>query len=407
MALDKQSHVILMLLDLSAAFDTINHQLLINRLQKVYHFGENVISWITSYLSDRSYKVNINGSLSKEAPLTIGVPQGSILGPLLFILYTKGIQLLAKKYNFSIHMYADDTQIYLQFDPKHDIDQVINDLKMCFADIRIWMADNFLKMNDTKTVIVEIYSPYSAVHPRNNFNLDDCIIERSASAKNLGYWFDQHLDLSVQLSKISKTCYINMRNIGKLGSKLTKSLKIQLVHSYIHYFIDNCNATYFGMNEFQLQKLQNIQNAAVRFIFGLKGKERWQPISPLLKKLHFLPVRYRIKFKIAILAYKCINNIAPQYLTDLLTIRHPQSKAVRSDNDFFLLQEQREPRCSKSKGAFSYSAPKIWNSLPFKLRSISTVDAFRSALKTYLFRCAFGEYANVNDFTVDMLDCET
>ena len=313
---------------------------------------------------------------------------------------------MALKYNFSIHLYADDTQIYLQFDPKYDINTVLNDLKKCFTDIKTWMASYSLKMNDKKTIIIEIHSPYSDKLPTETFILDDCVIKSSSSAKNLGFWFDQHLDLSVQLSKVSKKCYINLQNIGKIGSKLTRGLKIQLVHSCIHSIIDNCNATYFGMNDFQLQKLQKIQNSAARFIFGLKGKERWQSISPLLKQLHFLPVRFRVKFKIALLAYKCINNIAPPYLTELVKIRQTHAWSVRADDDFFLLEEPKEPRCSKSKGAFSYSAPKIWNSLPYNIRSISTIEAFKCALKTYLFKCAFLEQTNQDNFVDDILDCE-
>ena len=395
-AMDKQTHACLMLIDLSAAFDTINHQLLLKRLEKTYHIKDIVKKWIMSYLTNRTFQVSINDCISSEAKLEIGVPQGSILGPLLFILYTVGLQSLAKKYNFSIHLYADDTQIYFEFDPKMSNSSIMNDLEQCFIDIKDWMSLNYLKMNDSKTKIMEIHSPYTSVAPRDNFKLDSCVIDPTDKAKNLGFWFDNHLSLDKQISKTSQTCYQNMRKIGRIGSKLSKDLKIQLVHSFIHSVIDNCNGAYFAISASQLQKLQKIQNSAVRYIFNLKGKERYQSITPYLKELHFLPVIYRIRFKLSLMVFKCINNIAPSYLSDLVTLRQPNQHSVRADDDYFLLKESNEPRCKKTQGAFSYSAPKTWNVLPYNLRSMSEIEAFKVALKTHLYKCAFLDLNNEN-----------
>ena len=388
-AMDRQTHACLMLIDLSAAFDTINHQMLLKRLEKSYYIKGVINKWISSYLTGRLFKVNLNGSVSKEAQLEIGVPQGSILGPLLFILYTAGLQPLANKYNFSIHLYADDTQIYFKFDPRICNTAIMNDLELCFIDIKNWMSSNYLKMNDSKTKIMEIHSPYTSAAPKDNFILDSCVIDPVDKAKNLGFWFDNHLTLDKHISKISQTCYQNMRKIGRIGSKLSKDLKIQLVHSFIHSIIDNCNGAYFAISGSQLQRLQKIQNSAVRYIFHLKGKERYQSITPYLKDLHFLPIIYRIKFKLSLLVFKCINNVAPSYLSDLVTLRKTTHHTVRADNDYFLLEEPKEPRCRKTQGAFSYSAPKTWNTLPYSLRCMSVIEAFKVALKTYLYKCAF------------------
>ena len=149
--------------------------------------------------------------------------------------------------------------------------------------------------------------------------------------------------------------------------------------------------------------LQCIQNAAVRFIFGLKGKERFQSITPYLKDLHFLPVEYRIQFKIALLTFKCLNNIAPEYLKEMISLKKDSSKSLRVDNDFYLLQQPAEPRCSHTRGAFSYSAPKVWNQLPYSLRSMVSINVFKSALKTHIFRKAFRNDGGSYEFNIDIL----
>ncbi len=405
MAIDKQSHAILVLIDLSAAFDTINHTLLITKLKNVYHLGGKVTAWISSYLSKRQFKLLINETFSDESPLEIGVPQGSILGPLLFILYTEGLQQLAEKYNFSIHLYADDTQIYFQFDAKHPAKHIAQ-LNQCFLDIKMWMSMNYLKMNDTKTEVIELHSPYTSVVPLSTINLQGCCIALSESAKNLGFWFDKSLNLDAQIKNISKICYLNLRNIGRIGSKLSQSLKIQLVHGCIHSILDYCNAVFFGLTKLQLKKLQKIQNAAVRFIFGLKGKDRFQSITPLLKELHFLPVEYRIQFKIARLTHKCLNNMAPQYLMQMISLKADKRKSLRVNDDYFLLEQPPEPRCVHTRGAFSYSAPCVWNQLPYGIRTLTSVEAFKSALKTNLFRRAYREDNGVYEFNVGLLMLE-
>ena len=188
---------------------------------------------------------------------------------------------------------------------------------------------------------------------------------------------------------VSKSCYLNLRNLGKIASHLTKELKIQLVHSNVLSFIDYCNAVYGALSESNLQKLQKIQNNAVRFIFGIYGKERRQSITPYLKKLHFLPVRYRIKYKIALLVYKCLNNLAPMYLIELLSLRDTKRQSLRLDNDFYLLKVPPAPQFTRTEGAFSHSGPRIWNELPFSLRCINEIGAFKTLLKTTLFNTAF------------------
>ena len=390
MLIDKKENVLLLLLDLSAAFDTINHDLLLKKLYRSFGIMETALHWLKSYLGNRTFKVTVKKGSSSECALDIGVPQGSILGPLLFILYTKDLESIVSKFGFSVHLYADDTQIYFAFDV-HSDNPDLEAVKVCFQEIKHWMSNNFLKLNEDKTELLDI-GPY--VSTITSLDLGDLDITPVEKAKNLGFLFDHQMNLDAQVNAVSQICFLNQRNLSRIGSKLSHELKVQMVHSNILCFLDYCNCAYFGLTETNLQKLQKIQNNAVRFIYGLYGKKRREPVSPYLKKLHFLPVRWRIKFKIALLVFKCINNLAPDYLKNLIKLRDIRRRSSRLDDDFFLLKMPPKLNFSRSEAAFSISGPMIWNSLPFEVRSLSNIDAFKTALKTLYFDKAFN---NVND----------
>ena len=393
MMIDNRSHAVLMMLDLSAAFDTVNHAVLIKKLKNFYGLGGNIIKWIESYLNKRSFKVSVNDKYSESCSLEIGVPQGSILGPLLFILYTKEIEKITEKYNFHVHLYADDSQLYFSFDPKStdDEEQLLN-LKKCFAEIKSWMSKNFLKMNDDKTEILELHGLQSIAPLRKSFVLGDdldCEVVPTLSAKNLGFYFDSQMNLNEQINKVAQKCYMNLRNIGRLGNKLSHPLKVQLVHSMVLSILDMGNASYGGITASQLNSLQKVQNAATRFVFGLYGKKRQEHISPYLKKLHFLPVYYRIRFKIAMLVFNSLNNFGPNYISNMISLRTEKPHAVRRNEDAFLLNIPPPPRYNKTNGAFSICAPVVWNALPYSIRSSNCINKFKVALKTHYFRIAF------------------
>ena len=146
--------------------------------------------------------------------------------------------------------------------------------------------------------------------------------------------------------------------------------------------------------------IQKLLNAAVRFIFGLYGMKRREHITPYLKELHFLPVYYRIRFKISLLVFKSLNNMAPKYVSDMLKPRQEKTHAVRINKDAFLLIPPPAPNYSRTSAAFSYSAPAIWNSLPYGIRCMSDVTDFKTALKTHYYRRAYKS----SEITYDDID---
>ena len=389
---DSRSKVVLLLLDLSAAFDTVNHHRLLSKLSTTYSIDGTVLAWFTSYLDARTFSVKVNNSLSGKSVFTIGVPQGSILGPLLFIMYTKDLETIAISHGFNIHLYADDTQLYFAFDSVSSKDLELR-ISACMEDIKSWMTKNFLKLNENKTEIM-ILSPKrnnsSPVPEVLKINAEGETAEVQQCVKSLGVHLDSTLTMSTHITSIIQKCNMNLRNLWYIGSKLSHDLKIQLVHSMIFSHLDYCNSVLYGATNNDINKLQKIQNSSVRFIYGNLIK-KWDHVTPFLKKAHFLPVKFRISFKIALLVFKCINNIAPTYLQELLHLRDPKSNTLRIDNDYFILQQPPIPSLKMSENAFKYSGPKIWNNIPYEIRSCETIAKFKCKLKTHYFNIVFND----------------
>ena len=191
--MDRQCVTLLVLLDLSAAFDTVDHAILIDRLSTEFGVTGPVLNWFTSYLSNQSQRVSIDGVLSEKFNLDCGVPQGSCLGPLLFVIYSSKLFQITEKHLPNVHCYADDTQLYLAFKPGNDTDEVaaLCTLESCIADIRRWMLSDKLKLNSDKTefLIMGTWQQLAEIKIENLCVGDCCVTPSSTAVKNLGSWF--------------------------------------------------------------------------------------------------------------------------------------------------------------------------------------------------------------------------
>ena len=156
--MNKQHVTILVLLDLSAAFDTVDHSILLNRLSSKLGLNGTALAWFRSYLSGRSQRVSVRGAVSDKFDLHYGVPQGSCLGPLLFTVYASALFDVVEKHLPTVHCYADDSQLYISFSPKAHSGQVdaVASIEHCIRDIRQWMSQDKLLMNDAKTEVLLI-----------------------------------------------------------------------------------------------------------------------------------------------------------------------------------------------------------------------------------------------------------
>ena len=208
----------------------------------------------------------------------------------------------------------------------------------------------------------------------------------SPKARNIGAIFDSTLTMSAHVNSIVKSGFYHLRNIAKIRNVLSRETTKILIHAFVCSRIDNYNSLLFGLPKNLVNKLQHLMNAAARVIARVDIHDH---ISPVLKELHWLPVEQRIIFKINLITFKCLNDLAPSYLKELITLYQP-NRTLRSSSDKLKLATV--PYNLKNYGYRSYSvhAPILWNSLPFFIRSADSVATFKSNLKTYLFKLAYG-----------------
>ena len=346
MAMDKGQVTLLVLLDLSSAFDTVEHEILLDRLRSTIGLRGKVLSWFESYLKGRSQQVSINGTLSKPFDLKCGVPQGSCLGPLLFTIYVSKLFQILQHHLPSVHTYADDTQLYLSFKPSDSSSEVeaVSAMQKCISDVRSWMREDQLMLNDDKTefLIIGTRQQLSKISIQS-IKIGQTEVSTVASARNLGTWFDTHLDMGTHITKICNSTFYYLYNIRHIRKYLSRESTEKLVHAFISSRLDYCNGLLYGIPDYQASKLQRVMNASARLIYRAY---KFCHITPLLAELHWLPVRSRIHYKILLITFKVLHGLSPKYLSDLISIQQPSSYNLRRNDNGRLLER---PSAKKRK----------------------------------------------------------
>ncbi len=209
-------------------------------------------------------------------------------------------------------------------------------------------------------------------------------MKASPTAKNLGVTFDSDFRFNKQIDTVVKTSLFQLRLLAKVKQFLNRPDLEKAIHAFISSRLDYCNVLYVGISQASINCLQLVQNAAACLLTNTPRREH---ITPVLYSLHWLPVHFRIDFKILMFVFKALNGLAPPYLSDLLT---PQvrNRTLRSSNQG-LLEVPRSNYKHWGDRAFSVAAPKLWNKLPPEMRTITDLGLFKPKLKTFLFKMAF------------------
>ena len=396
--IDSGKITILTALDMSAAFDTLDHTTLLHRLQYTFGLSGFVITWIRSYLTNRSSFVKIDSSSSPCTTIDTGVPQGSVLGPLLFVLFISPIANVINSdqpngnNSISFHQYADDTQLYIGTNSSTLAHQVAL-IESCTQRVHDWLLNNGLHLNPTKSEAIAFFNPRSKpletlAKSITSISVAGSPIKLQSSIKNLGVYLDSKMSFDKQVSEICKASYFHIRALRHIRSSLTTEACKTIATAIVGSRLDYCNSLLVGTSTSNLARLQLVQNTLARVV---TQKSRFSHISPVLSDLHWLPIRHRISFKLATITFKVLQFHQPSYLAALVPLCTPL-RSLRSSSSLTICVPSCKTTMAKSK-SFSSAASDFWNKLPVHLSSIPALPAFRKRLKHHLFLDAFPSIA--------------
>ena len=326
--------VVVVLLDMSAAFDTVDHVTLMNRLETRYAISGTAHAWFGSYLKGWKSQVSFAGSLSDSVSLQFGVPQWSVLGPLLFMCYANPIGNIVRSHHLKYHIYADDCQIYDSFDPHvpNAKESTLAKISECIAEIRRWLSVNYLKLNDSKSEFFITGSDHCLRH-LNTDSIDLTIgnsnIMVSPVIRNLGCFFDAEMSFTPHVDNLRRTILFHIRNLWRIRRFMNTETCHHAVRALITSRLDYCNAAFTLLSAKDISRLQRLQNRAARLVFAVG---RRVAADSLIHDLHWLPIKQRIIFKVLLYVYKTLNNSAPTYMADLFNIYTPP-RPLRSAMD--------------------------------------------------------------------------
>ena len=305
-----------------------------------------------------------------------------MFGPIFFRIYILPLLVLLSSLGLSFHCYADDTQLYIPC-TSSNFSATIELLQSAQRSISDWLSDNFLKLNPSKTEVMLIGTPHSVAQCKslsNSISFNNSSISFSSTVKNLGVIFDETLSFLPHIKNLRKNAFSLLRNLSHIRSYFNRSSFESIINALITSKLDYCNSLFTALPAYSISLLQSIQNYAARLILRRRLRSH---ITPLLFDLHWLPVCDRVNFKTLLITYKIVNHSAPSYLLPQLKIK--SNHLSLRNHDQLLFEIPRSHSVRMGDRAFSTYAPKLWNSLPFHIRSSPSVDSFKKSLKTYLF----------------------
>ena len=378
--MDKKLYTCGIFIDLKKAFDTVNHEIL---LQKLYHYGIRGIvnDWFSSYLKSRSQTTNIGPHISEKAPTECGVPQGSVLGPLLFLLYINDITNCSDKFNF--YLFADDTSILCSNRNLKSLELEVNTElnKLCE-----WLTANKLTLNTKKSnyVIFLNYKKKLPYQPTINIYDNDKVsystLECKDHVKYLGILIDKNLNWKVHIDlialKISKAIGI----IAKLRHFVPFSILVKLYQSLISPYLMYGISSWGQASQSNLEKLLLLQKRALRLMnFSTKSEHA----IPYFIKLNILPVHFLYVESVSCLMYDIQNKLAPVHIQNLfkhVSDIHSYNTRSATADKFYIMSS----RLDQLKNSFSRFGARLWNSLPDNIRKSDNRKLFKKQIHEIL-----------------------
>ena len=372
-AADNGSPTCLVALDLSAAFDTLDHVTLLDRLETSFGLTDSALEWIRSYLTERSQRVCTGGICSPYHACPHGVPQGSVLGPILFSLFVAPVAHVIRSFDLTFHQYADDTQLYISVD-RRNVPVSLDSLDSCTGELEDWFTHNGLALNPSKSEVMFLGTrpQVRAIGQVPVVKVAGHEIHPSDTIKNLGVVLDSELTFSKHIDMICKASCYHIRALRHIKQSIDSQTLKTIACAIVGAKLDYCNSILHGISVGNLNRLQRVQNMLARVVTGTK---KFDHITPILKDLHWLPMARRIDFKLATIVFNVRKSKQPEYLSALV-IDYEQSRSLRSENKRFIYTPRTNTKLAGRR--FSSAAPAIWNNLPCDIRTCEDLGTFKA-----------------------------
>ena len=368
-AIDNGKMIGVVLVDFKKAFDLVDHQILLNKLE-IYGIKDDALSWFDTYLTNRKQQVSINNCQSDFQQISYGVPQGSILGPLLFLLFINDLPLYTN--NVFTDLYADDTTVY---DIQDSMEQIESNLQSALNGLQIWCKSNGMILNSSKTKVMFVTTNQKRkrLNRQNlDLNFQNEPLNMISSDKILGVFVDNNLTWTDHIKYLTKKIASSIWLLSKIKKFLSQDHRVQFYKSYIQPHIDFCNIVWGSSSECNKLKIFRLQKRACKVILDYNVEDSREAMS----SLKIMSIYDRLYLRKAKFMFKVFNNLTPSYISENFTRRNNLNTSINLRSSSAGCFIPPKPRTECFKHSLRYSGCLVWNSLPEDIKNAPTIDTF-------------------------------
>ena len=368
-AIDNGKMIGVVLVDFKKAFDLVDHRILLNKLE-IYGIKDDALSWFDTYLTNRKQQVSINNCQSDFQQISYGVPQGSILGPLLFLLFINDLPLYTN--NVFTDLYADDTTVY---DIQDSMEQIESNLQLALNGLQIWCKSNGMILNSSKTKVMFVTTNQKRkrLNRQNlDLNFQNEPLNMISSDKILGVFVDNNLTWTDHTKYLTKKIASSIWLLSKIKKFLSQDHRVQFYKSYIQPHIDFCNIVWGSSSESNKLKIFRLQKRACKVILDYNVEDSREAMS----FLKIMSIYDRIYLRKAKFMFKVFNNLTPSYISENFTRRNNLNTSINLRSSSAGCFIPPKPRTECFKHSLRYSGCLVWNSLPEDIKNVQTINTF-------------------------------